>query len=85
MNLQIKLCDRVRTRDGHCGKVTKIYHVTGVSTPYVHIQEADGRVWYCPISDITTMEGGIVDEETHNSIMDEILRAVSAARYVGHC
>ena len=72
--------DRVRTKDGHHGTVVKRYRVTGVSTPYVHIQESDGRIWYCPESDIVTQEGGYIDaqaEKAFERIMDEILHSVS--------
>lgn len=86
MCIHVDLGDLVRTCDGHRGRVIKKYHVTGVSTPYVHIREADGRIWYCPISDIVTLEGGAIsiDEETVNRIMDEILRDISAAGCMGH-
>ena len=39
------------TYDGHIGFITKVYHVTGVGE-YVHIREKDGRIYYCPVSNL---------------------------------
>lgn len=41
----------VETYDGHAGTVIKHFKPTG-RTMTVHIKEADGRIWYCPESDI---------------------------------
>lgn len=54
--MNVNIGDRVVTNDGHRGTVTKVYKVTGVSTPYVHIREADSRIWYCPITTIVQKE-----------------------------
>lgn len=43
--MNISIGYRVVTNDGHRGTVTKVYKVTGVSTLYVHILEADGRAF----------------------------------------
>lgn len=45
----------VKTYDGHCGKVIKHFKPTGRSMT-VHIQQADGRIWYCPESDIVEVK-----------------------------
>lgn len=54
--MNVSIGDCVVTNDGHRGVVTKIYKVTGVSTMYVHIQESDSRLWYCPITTIVRKE-----------------------------
>lgn len=43
---------RVTTDDGHSGIVIKHYKVTGGGMS-VHIKQDDGRIWYCPDSNIT--------------------------------
>ena len=82
--IYVDVGDLVRTHDGHNGRVIKKYHVTGVSTPYVHIREASGRVWYCPMSDIITLEGGAIaiEAETVNYIMDALLRTGLTRQYL---
>lgn len=50
--LDINIGDRVEARYGHIGTVVKKYFVTGRYEMYVHIEEADGRIWYCPLSDV---------------------------------
>lgn len=52
----VNIGDKVITYDGHRGTVIKKYFVTGVYGMYVHIKEADGRIWYCPASCITRKE-----------------------------
>jgi len=47
MNHQIG--DYVETFNGHSGIVIKIYKVTGAGLA-VHIQECDGRIYYCPMN-----------------------------------
>lgn len=42
---------KVITGDGHRGIVIKQFKPTGRNIT-VHIKENDGRVWYCPITDI---------------------------------
>lgn len=54
--MNVSIGDCVVTNDGHRGTVTKVYKVTGVSTLYAHIREADGRTWYCPITTIVRKE-----------------------------
>lgn len=46
----VNVGDRVITCDGHKGTVIKKYFVTGRYEMYIHIQEADGQIWYCPAS-----------------------------------
>lgn len=41
----------VETYDGHRGIVINHFKTTGRSMT-VHIKEKDGRVWYCPDTDI---------------------------------
>lgn len=50
--LSINIGDRVEARYDHIGTVVKKYFVTGRYEMYVHIEEADGRIWYCPLSDV---------------------------------
>lgn len=50
--LDINIGDRVEARYGHIGTVVKKYFVPGRYEMYVHIEEADGRIWYCPLSDV---------------------------------
>lgn len=45
----IQVGNKVATLNGHVGEVIKIYKVTGCGFS-VHILEADGRIYYCPIS-----------------------------------
>ena len=45
----------VETYDGHSGIVVKHFKPTGRSMT-VHIKEADGRIYYCPESDIIKVE-----------------------------
>lgn len=49
MQLVVNVGDYVETDDGHCGVVVKKYFVTGRYEMFVHIEEADGRIWYCPV------------------------------------
>lgn len=51
--LSISIGDRVEARYGHIGTVVKKYFVPGRYEVYIHIEEADGRIWYCPLSDAT--------------------------------
>ena len=46
---------RVMTYDGHIGVVIKHYKVTG-SGMSVHIQQDDGRIWYCPDNNIVEIK-----------------------------
>ena len=46
---------KVITINGHFGIVIKHFKPTGRSMT-VHIKEADGRIWYCPESDIIKVE-----------------------------
>ena len=50
--LSINIGDRVEARYGHSGTVVKKYFVLGRYETYIHIKEADGRIWYCPLSDV---------------------------------
>lgn len=59
MFTQIKVGDRVQTCDKHEGIVTKVYHVTGVLTDYIHIRECTGRIYYCPVSDVVLVNGAV--------------------------
>ena len=52
----VNIGDRVQTYDGHTGIVVKKYFVTGVCGMYIHIQEADNRIWYCPVSCVIKKE-----------------------------
>lgn len=52
----VNVGDKVVTCDGHKGTVTKKYFVTGRYEMYIHIQEADGRIWYCPASCVVRKE-----------------------------
>lgn len=40
------------TYDGHCGFIEKVYRPTGCREDSVHIREADGRIYYCPVSNL---------------------------------
>lgn len=42
----------VITYDNHEGIVINQYKPTGRSQESVHIQQADGRIWFCPINNI---------------------------------
>ena len=46
---------RVTTYDGHSGIVIKHFKPTGRDM-MVHIQQEDGRIWYCPDNNITSIE-----------------------------
>lgn len=50
--LAINIGDRVEARYVHSGTVVKKYFVPGRYETYIHIEEADGRIWYCPLSDV---------------------------------
>lgn len=52
----------VITYDGHSGIVTKHFKPTGREMT-VHIKENDGRVYYCPQSDIEYIEGGLYERD----------------------
>ena len=45
----------VTTFDGHTGIVIKHFNPTG-RIMKVHIKQKDGRIWYCPDSDISYIE-----------------------------
>ena len=47
----------VETYDGHKGIVIKHFKPTGRSMT-VHIQEADGRIWFCPENEIVYVRWG---------------------------
>lgn len=38
------------TIDGHYGIIIDQYKPTGRNEESVHIQQKDGRIWYCPVS-----------------------------------
>ena len=42
----------VVTLDNHKGIVVKQYKPTGRNIDSIHIQQENGRIWYCPISDL---------------------------------
>ena len=42
----------VETLDNHKGIVVKQYNPTGRNIDSIHIQQENGRIWYCPISDV---------------------------------
>ena len=42
----------VETLDNHKGIVVKQYKPTGRNIDSIHIQQENGRIWYCPISDV---------------------------------
>lgn len=42
----------VITYDNHEGIVINQYKPTGRSQESVHIQQADGRIWFCPVDNI---------------------------------
>lgn len=42
----------VVTYDKHKGIIINQYKPTGRSQESVHIQQIDGRMWYCPIDNI---------------------------------
>ena len=50
--LSINIGDRVEARYGHSGTVVKKYFVPGRYAMFIHIEEADSGIWYCPLSDI---------------------------------
>lgn len=77
--LDVNLGDKVQTNDGHIGIVVKKYHVTGIVGMYVHIQEADGRIWYCPKSCIVK-KGADVNEEAGKGGLADILRRMANQR-----
>ena len=60
--MTVNVGDRVLTYDGHTGTVVKKYFVTGVYETYIHIQEADSRIWYCPVSCVIKKEGDKCDD-----------------------
>ena len=76
--LDVNLGDKVQTDDGHIGIVVKKYFVTGLYEMYVHIQEADGRIWYCPKSCIVK-KGADVNEE--GSLADVLRRMANQRLY----
>lgn len=45
---------RVYTRDGHSGEVIKHYKPTGRGMQ-VHIKQNDGKIWFCPETDIISI------------------------------
>ncbi len=49
--LIFRIGKNVETYDGHKGIVIKHFKPTGRSMT-VHIQEADGRIWFCPENEI---------------------------------
>lgn len=46
----------VETLDNHKGIVVKQYKPTGRNIDSIHIQQENGRIWYCPISDLIYIE-----------------------------
>ena len=44
------------TIDGHYGVIINQYKPTGRNEESVHIQERDGRIWFCPISNVIVEE-----------------------------
>ena len=42
----------VITYDGHEGIIIDQYKPTGANQESVHIQQRDGRIWYCPVDNI---------------------------------
>ena len=46
----------VETLDNHKGIVVKQYKPTGKNIDSIHIQQENGRIWYCPISDLIYVE-----------------------------
>ena len=46
----------VETLDNHKGIVVKQYKPTGRNMDSIHIQQENGRIWYCPISDLIYIE-----------------------------
>lgn len=42
----------VVTYDNHEGIIINQYKPTGRNQKSVHIQQIDGRIWYCPIDNI---------------------------------
>lgn len=46
----------IETVDGHEGIVVKQYKLTGRNIDSIHIQQENGRIWYCPISDLIYIE-----------------------------
>lgn len=53
--MSILLGKYVTTYDGHSGIVIKYFKPTGREMT-VHIKQDDGRVWYCPATDIIVKE-----------------------------
>lgn len=47
----------VTTIDGHSGIVVKHYKTTGLGMQ-VHIEQSDGRIWYCPENNIINIKEG---------------------------
>lgn len=50
---------RVATYDGHVGVVIKHFKPTGRDIMTVHIKQDDGRIHYCPESNIIDIKEGI--------------------------
>ena len=48
----------VITFDGHEGIIVNQYKPTGRNQESVHIQQNDGRIWFCPIGNIKQFEKG---------------------------
>lgn len=46
----------VETLDNHKGIVVKQYKPTGKNIDSIHIQQENGRIWYCPISNLIYVE-----------------------------
>lgn len=44
------------TFDGHEGIIVNQYKPTGQKQESVHIQQTDGRIWYCPLDNIKIEE-----------------------------
>lgn len=42
----------VITYDGHEGIIINQYKPTGRNQESVHIQQVDGRIWFCPVDNI---------------------------------
>lgn len=68
--MEIEVGNYVRTYDGHSGIVVKYFKPTGRSMT-VHIKEPDGRIWFCPDSDIIEIKNAFKSEEIKSILTKE--------------
>ena len=50
----VKIGYLVKTFDNHCGEVIRI--IKNDNEPQCYVKLNDGKIWFCPISDIVSVE-----------------------------